>query len=48
MKEGDSMEATYLPGNIRNRIRDLLKRDGMTQAELAHRIGGSGSTLAAF
>ena len=48
MKEGDSMEATYLPGNIRNRIRDLLKRDGMTQAELAQRIGGSGSTLSRF
>ena len=41
------MEATYLPGNIRNRIRDLLKRDGMTQAELAQHIGGSGSTLLA-
>jgi len=42
------MEATYLPGNIRNRIRDLLKRDGMTQAELAQRIGGSGSSLSRF
>lgn len=48
MKEGNSMEATYLPGNIRNRIRDLLKRDGMTQAELAQRIGGSGSSLSRF
>ena len=42
------MEATYLPGNLRNRIKDLLKQKGMTQAELAQRIGGSGSTLSRF
>lgn len=47
-KEGDSMEATYLPGNLRNRIKDLLKQKGMTQAELAQRIGGSGSSLSRF
>ena len=48
MKEGDSMEATYLPGNLRNRIKDLLKQKGMTQAELAQHIGGSGSSLSRF
>ena len=42
------MEDTYLPGNLRNRIRDLLKQKGMKQAELAQRIGGSGSTLSRF
>ena len=42
------MEATYLPGNLRNRIKDLLKLKGMTQAELAQRIGGSGSSLSRF
>lgn len=42
------METTYLPGNLRNRIKDLLKLKGMTQAELAQRIGGSGSSLSRF
>lgn len=42
------MEATYLPGNLRNRIKDLLKQKGLTQAELAQRIGSSGSSLSRF
>lgn len=42
------MEHTWLPGKIRDRIRDLMKERGLTQAELALRIGTTESTLSRF
>lgn len=39
------MRETYLPGKLGDRIRELRKRDKLTQAELAKRIGISPSTL---
>lgn len=42
------MEQTWLPGKIRDRIRDLMKERGLTQAELALRIGTTESTLSRF
>ena len=42
------MEQTWLPGKIRERIRDLMKERGLTQAELALRIGTTESTLSRF
>lgn len=42
------MEQTWLPGKIRDRIRDLMKERGLTQAELALRIGAAESTLSRF
>lgn len=35
----------YLPGDCRERIQDLLRERGMTQTELAEKIGISGSAL---
>lgn len=35
----------YLPGDCRERIQDLLRERGMTQAELAEKIGISGGAL---
>lgn len=35
----------YLPGDCRERIQDLLREHGMTQAQLAEKIGVSGGTL---
>lgn len=42
------MEQTWLPGKVRDRIRDLMKERGLTQAELALRIGTTESTLSRF
>lgn len=42
------MEQVFLPGTIRDRIKDLMKSKKMTQAELAIRIGMSESTLSRF
>lgn len=43
-----SNESVYLPGNIRDRIQDLMKSHKVTQAELAARIGCSESMLSRF
>ena len=42
------MEQTYLPGEIRDRIQNLMKSRKVTQAELATRIGWSESSLSRF
>ena len=42
------MEQQYLPGEIRERIKDLLKERNVSQAELADRIGCAESTLSRF
>ncbi len=34
-----SMSDTYLPGNTRQRIQDLIKDGKITQAELAEKVG---------
>ena len=39
------MDQVFLPGTIRDRIKDLMKSKKMTQAELAVRIGTAESTL---
>ena len=33
------MEGAYLPGNIRQRMQELMKEHKITQAQLATRIG---------
>ena len=45
---GAAMEQTYLPGKIRDRIKDLMKSQKITQAVLAVRIGVSESSLSRF
>ena len=45
---GAAMEQTYLPGKIRDRIKDLMKSQKITQAVLAVRIGASESSLSRF
>ena len=42
------MDLVFLPGTIRDRIKDLMKSTKMTQAELAARIGCSESMLSRF
>ena len=42
------MDQVFLPGTIRDRIKDLMKSRKMTQAELAVRIGMAESTLSRF
>ena len=42
------MPQTYLPGDARQRIQDLIKNRKTTQAELAEKIGLSESTLSRF
>ena len=42
------MNETYLPGNARDRILDLMKKQKVTQKELAARIETSESTLSRF
>ena len=42
------MEQEYLPGEIRDRIRDLMKERGVSQSELAQRAGIAESTLSRF
>ena len=39
------MSGTYLPGDTRQRIQDLIKDSSITQAELAGIIGLSESAL---
>ena len=43
-----SNESVYLPGKIRDRIKDLMKSQKITQAVLAVRIGVSESSLSRF
>lgn len=43
-----SKESQYLPGDIRDRIQDLMKSRKMNQTELAARIGCSEATLSRF
>ena len=42
------MDLVFLPGTIRDRIKDLMKSTKMTQAELAVRIGTAERTLSRF
>lgn len=42
------MSSTYLPGDTRQRIQDLIKYKKITQAELAERVGLSSSTLSRY
>lgn len=42
------MTQTFLPGNTRQRIQDLIRDNKMTQADLAKKIGLSESTLSRF
>ena len=42
------MEREYLPGNVRERIQELLKERGITQAQLAVRIGSTESAVSRF
>jgi len=46
-KEG-TMEQTYLPGTVRDRIQDLLKERKISQVELASKINMSESALSRF
>jgi len=42
------MSDTYLPGDTRQRIQDLIKYKKITQAELAEKIGLSNSALSRY
>lgn len=42
------MSSTYLPGDTRQRIQDLIKYKKITQAELAERVGLTSSTLSRY
>mgnify|MGYP002524328680 CR=1 FL=1 len=42
------MSGTYLPGDTRQRIQDLIKDSSITQAELAGIIGLSESALSRY
>ena len=42
------MSNTYLPGDTRQRIQDLIKSRKITQAELAERVGLSSSTFSRY
>ena len=42
------MENEFLPGTIRQRIRDLMERNGLTQSKLAKYVGVGRSTLNDF
>ena len=48
MKKNQLMSDTYLPGDTRQRIQDLIKSRKITQAELAERVGLSSSTLSRY
>ena len=39
------MEGAYLPGNIRQRMQELMKEHKITQAQLATRIGSTESAI---
>lgn len=47
-KEVKSMTKTYLPGDTRDRIRDLIKSNDITQAELAEKVGLSASAFSRY
>ena len=42
------MSDTYLPGDTRQRIQDLIKNRKITQAELAEKVGLSNSALSRY
>ena len=42
------MSNTYLPGDTRQRIQDLIKNRQITQAELAEKVGLSNSALSRY
>ena len=42
------MEGAYLPGNIRQRMQELMKEHKITQAQLATRIGSTESSISRF
>lgn len=42
------MEGEYLPGNVRERIQELLREHKITQAQLAERIGSTESAVSRF
>ena len=42
------MEGSYLPGNIRQRMQELMKEHKITQAQLATRIGSTESAISRF
>ena len=42
------MEGAYLPGNIRQRMQELMKEHKITQAQLATRIGSTESAISRF
>ena len=42
------METVFLPGNIRQRLLDLMKHNNVSQAELARKIGCNDSLLSRF
>ena len=42
------MEGAYLPGNIRQRMQELMKEHKITQAQLATRIGSTESAISWF
>ncbi len=42
------MEKSFLPGNTRQRIQDLIKNSGMTQGELSEKIGISESAFSRY
>ena len=42
------MEGAYLPGNIRQRMQELMKEYKITQAQLATRIGSTESAISRF
>ena len=48
MKKDQLMSDTYLPGDTRQRIQDLIKSRKITQAELAESVGLSSSTLSRY
>lgn len=48
MKKEQLMSDTYLPGDTRQRIQDLIKNRKITQAELAKRVGLSNSALSRY
>lgn len=43
-----AMSDTYLPGDTRQRIQDLIKNRKITQAELAEKVGLSNSALSRY
>lgn len=42
------MDTVFLPGNIRQRLLDLMKHNNVSQTELARKIGCNDSLLSRF